>query len=180
MIGSPDLSRVTDLTRWYLPPASFLRVSRDLKDMPVSGPEITLAEASNRAEVSILVAQVLPTRDDGDHDGGPQWSDLPSHYWLRASAYGGQAQLADVYIDDFGHVARVGQSELESGEGPDVDFTRRVDDFYAKRQIPQSVHKAVRSEVACGAQRSAASMGRPLLRRACCLCGLLWVAGGAT
>ena len=52
MIGSPDLLRVTDLTHWYLPPASFLRVhSRDLKGhvLPVSDPEMTLAEASSRA-----------------------------------------------------------------------------------------------------------------------------------
>ena len=52
MIGSPDLPRVTDLTHWYLPPASFLRVhSRDLKGhvLPVSDPEMTLAEASNGA-----------------------------------------------------------------------------------------------------------------------------------
>ena len=60
----------------------------------------------------------------------------------------GQSQMADVYIDDFGHVAQGGQSELECGEGPDVDSMRRVDVFHANRQIPQSVHKAVRSEVA--------------------------------
>ena len=39
-----------------------------------------------------------------------------SHHWLRASASWGQAQTADVYVEDFGHAAQVGQSELESGE----------------------------------------------------------------
>ena len=73
---------------------------------------------------------------------------LPSHYRLRAGPSWGQAQMAGVYIDDFVHVAQGGQLELESGEGPDVDFMRWVDVFHANRQIPQSVHKAVRSEVA--------------------------------
>ena len=112
---------------------------------------------------------------------------LPSHHRLCAGASWGQAQMADVYIDDFGHVAQVGQSELESGEDPDVDFMIRADDFHANQQIPQSVHNAVRSEVASAVSWTAeisgidGSVAVPLFRRACCLClGLLWLAGGAT
>ena len=33
---------------------------------------------------------------------------LPSHYRLRAGASWGQAQMADVYMNDFGHVPQVG------------------------------------------------------------------------
>ena len=67
--------------------------------------------------------------------------------------------MADVHIDDFSHVAQGGQLELESGEGLDVDSMRRVDVFYANRQIPQSVHKAVRSEVASATLWSAEIRG---------------------
>ena len=109
---------------------------------------------------------------------------LPSHYRLRAGPSWGQAQMTDVYIDDFGHVAQGGQLELESGKGPDVDFMRWVDVFHANRQIPQSVHKAVRSEVASATLWGAeirgidGSVALPLLRRACCLCvgQLSWAA----
>ena len=114
--------------------------------------------------------------------GRPQWRWLDergpsaSHHLLRAGASWGQTPAADVYIDGIGHVSRVGQAELEPGEGPDVGFTKRVDDFHANRQIPQSVHKAVRSAVASAQLWGAevrgvdGSVAVLLLRRACCLC----------
>ena len=68
--------------------------------------------------------------------------------------------MADVHIDDFSHVAQGGHLELESGEGLDVDFMRRVDVFRTLTgRSRKSVHKAVRSEVASATLWSAEIRG---------------------
>merc|ERR1712194_538327 len=104
-------------------------------------------------------------------------SSLPYQYRRR---------LADVYIDDFGHVEMVKDAELQTATGTDFDMMAAVDQFYQDKEVPQSLHKAVRGEVRSTQLRGAEIKGRegtvaaPLLRRIGTAClAWLWAAAGA-
>ena len=78
-IGSPDLPPVTDLTHWYLPPASCQGTQSRLEGhvVPVSDPEITLAGASNRPRTPLAWFDELHATE------GHRWvprGDTPWHF----------------------------------------------------------------------------------------------------